>query len=637
LNTPTSTDALAPGGVFEKNLPGFIPRRAQLEMARAVEDALAHGGALVAESGTGTGKTFAYLAPVLLGGRRTIISTATRHLQEQIFHRDLPQVANALGVAADAALLKGRANYACHHRLGLALRQSDLVGEGESESFAELAEWAAASEHGDIAEFTGLGEDALLWKRVTSTADNCLGGQCPDFKRCFVMKARKRAMQAGVVVVNHHLFFSDLTLKSDGFGELLPQHDAVVFDEAHHVAAVASDFFGFSVSTAQIADLLEDAHAAERDEKSGVSFAGAADALEESLAKISRAARPLAGQSLEFDEIMNPKFARIAQDLWDALTQLERALGAAAPAGDGLKRCHQRCLSLQERLDIWRERRDSELICWASASARHVRFQATPLKVNARFAAMMAAHPAAWIFTSATLALGDDFSAFCAELGLHAADTRRWDSPYDYRRHALLYLPPGMPDPRTGEYEHALKQVLLDVIGASRGRAFCLFTSIAMMRRMHGRLRAQTDWNIFLQGDAPKSELLGNFRRAANAVLFGTSSFWEGVDVQGERLSCVIIDKLPFASPSEPVLKSRLEACEQEGGNPFMTMQVPAAVIALKQGAGRLIRSESDRGVLVLCDPRISGKGYGKIFLQSLPGMTVTRRMGDVAAFFNDG
>ncbi|MGR3984933.1 MAG: ATP-dependent DNA helicase [Gammaproteobacteria bacterium] len=551
----------------------------------------------------------------------------------------MPQVAKALGVAADAALLKGRANYACHHRLGLQMRQSDLLGEGESESFAELADWVAASEHGDIAEFTGLGEDAPLWKRVTSTADNCLGGQCPDFARCFVMKARKRAMQAGVVVVNHHLFFSDLTLKSDGIGELLPQHDAVVFDEAHHVAAVASDFFGFSVSTAQIAELVADALAAERDEKSGVAFADAEAELEDALAKMSRAALPLAGQSAEFEALMNAKFARAAQALWDALAQFERALAAAAPVGDGLKRCHQRCLSLQDRFDTWRERRDSGLISWAAigAGARHVRFHATPLKVNARFAEMMDAHPAAWIFTSATLALGDDFSAFCEELGLHAADTRRWDSPYDYRRNALLYLPPGMPEPRTDEYEHALRGVLLDVIGASRGRAFCLFTSIAMMRRMHARLRAQTDWSIFLQGDAPKSELLGSFRRAANAVLFGTSSFWEGVDVQGERLSCVIIDKLPFAPPSEPVLKSRLEACEQEGGNPFMTMQLPAAVIALKQGAGRLIRSESDRGVLVLCDPRISGKGYGKIFLQSLPGMTLTREMADVAAFFNDG
>ncbi len=639
MTASPSYDALAPGGVFEKNLPGFVPRRAQREMARAVEEALAHGGALVAESGTGTGKTFAYLAPVLLSGRRTIISTATRHLQEQIFHRDLPQVAAALGAHADAALLKGRANYACRHRLALHMRQSDLIGEGETDSFAALAEWAAASEHGDIAEFTALGEDAPLWRRVTSTADNCLGGQCPDFSDCFVMKARKRAMKASVVVVNHHLFFSDQTLKSDGFGELLPEHDAVVFDEAHHVAAVASDFFGFSASTSQIRELLEDALAAERDEKSGVSFAAAADAVEKSLGKVSRAAAPLAGRAVEFSELENEKFARAGKALWDALAQFERALDAAAPAGDALRRCHHRCLSLQERIDAWRARRDSGLICWASVSkgARNLIFHATPLTVNARFSEMMGAHPAAWIFTSATLALGDDFSAFCGELGLHTAETRRWGSPYDFRQNALLYLPPNMPDPRAREYERALRDVLLDVIGASRGRAFCLFTSTAMMQNVCKKMRAQTDWNIFLQGDAPKSELLGKFRRADNAVLFGTASFWEGVDVRGEQLSCVIIDKLPFAPPGEPVLKSRLEACERDGGNPFMEMQLPAAVIALKQGAGRLIRSESDRGVLVLCDPRIGSKAYGKTFLQNLPEMPATNALADVAAFFSDG
>lgn len=603
-------------------------------MARAVEDALAHGGALVAESGTGTGKTFAYLAPVLLSGRRTIVSTATRHLQEQIFHRDLPQVASALGVPCDAALLKGRANYLCHHRLQLHLRQSDFAGDGARKTLLEIAEWASASAHGDTAEFTALGEDAPLWKRATSTADNCLGGQCPDFAKCFVMKARKRAMQARVVVVNHHLFFSDLTLKTDGFGEILPQHDAVIFDEAHHVAGVASDFFGFSVSTAQIAELCEDAPAAEREEKSGIDLREVTAAPPSALAKLRRAAAKHAGGSVDFETLCDAKFTRALNHLCGTLAQLETALAAAAPAGDVLKRCHQRCLSLQERIETWRERRDSELVSWASVGKHHLRMQATPLSVSARMREVMEAHPAAWIFTSATLAVGDDFSAFCAQLGLHAADTRRWESPYDFRGNALLYLPPRMPDPRTAEYLPAFCEVARAVIDASGGRAFCLFTSYAMMFDAHAQLREQTNWKIFLQGESPKSELLGAYQNAGDAVLFGTSSFWEGVDVRGEKLSCVIIDKLPFASPGDPVLKSRLAACENGGGNPFMDIQLPAAVTALKQGAGRLIRSESDRGVLVLCDPRLTSKPYGKIFLRSLPDMRVTSSAADVENFF---
>ena len=636
LNPSASLDALTPDGIFHRSVDGFVPRTAQQEMAAAVEDALAHGGALVVESGTGTGKTYAYLVPIILSGRRTIISTGTKHLQDQIFNRDLPQVGKALGRPVDAVLLKGRANYLCRYRLKLQTGQSDLIGEAESESFQLIEQWAAATQTGDISEAAEVSEESPLWRQVTSTTDNCLGGQCPDFKQCFVVKARQRAMQADVVVVNHHLFFSDLTLKSEGFGELLPQHDAVIFDEAHGLAEIASGFFGFTVSSGQIVDLERDVAAAEQAEKSGVGFAEVAALLKKSLTGLQRASKPFNGQSVGFDALQNARFDDACEELRRALEAFEQALAAAAPAGDGLRRCHERCLLIQEHLDTWLSGGDSNLIRWAEVEERRFRFHGTPLQINERFVEMMEQNRAAWIFTSATLAVGDDFSAFCNRLGLQHAQTRRWESPYDFRNNALMYLPTDMPDPRQAGYDEALSGVINDVINASRGRAFCLFTSYEMMNRVHQRLRERGgfDWPVLLQGQAPKRELLKRFSASGNAVLFGTSSFWEGVDVVGEHLSCVIIDKLPFAPPDDPVMKSRLSACQQEGNNSFMDIQVPRAVIALKQGAGRLIRSETDRGVLVLCDPRLVSKGYGRLFIKSLPGMARTKTMDEVRAFF---
>ena len=641
LNPSKSSKALAADGVFHQSAEGFTPRVAQQEMAAAVEDALGHGGALVVESGTGTGKTYAYLVPVVLSGRRTIISTGTKHLQDQIFNRDLPQVGKVLGKPVDAALLKGRANYVCRYRLKLQTGQSDLIGKAETESFRLVEQWAATTQSGDISEATDLSEESPLWQRVTSTADNCLGGQCPDFKQCFVVKARQQAMQADIVVVNHHLFFSDFTLKSEGFGELLPQHDAVIFDEAHSLAETASVFFGFTISGGQIVDLERDVEAAEKAEQSGVDFSAASGLLKESLKDAQQASKRFIGQSVDFAALQNSEFNDACQGLRQALEGLTQALAAAAPSGDGLRRCHERCLLIQERLDTWLSGGDSNLICWAEIGERRFLFHGTPLQISDRFTEMMerksAEWPAAWIFTSATLAVRKDFSAFCNRLGLQDAHTRRWESPYDFEKNALLYLPTDMPDPRQIGFDEALGNLITEVLNASRGRAFCLFTSYEMMNRVHRRLCDHADWGdwpVLLQGQAPKSELLKRFDEHGHAVLFGTSSFWEGVDVVGEHLSCVIIDKLPFAPPDDPVLKSRLNACEQEDGNPFMDIQVPQAVIALKQGAGRLIRSETDRGVLVLCDPRVVSKGYGRLFLGSLPGMARSRDINDVRAFF---
>ncbi len=646
----TGAAALAAGGVFDRSAAAFTPRAAQQEMAQAVEDTLVHGGVLVAESGTGTGKTYAYLAPIIATGKRTIISTATLHLQEQIFNRDLPQVRAALGISVDAALLKGRANYLCRHRLALRMRQSELPGEAQPGDYRLLERWAAATKHGDIAEVAELGEGSPVWREVTSTADNCLGGTCPDFDGCFVFKARRRAMQANLVVVNHHLFFSDMAMQAEGGGELLPKHDAVIFDEAHTLAEIASIFFGFAVSGAQFAELAADTAAAEADERSGVKLAPVTALLEGAVQGVQRVAwaaaesqasslggasvLPGASRAMDFEDLSNAEFGRAIDHLRHAMEQFQLTLATAAPAGDGLKRCHERCLQMQEHLDAWHDGGDRNLIRWAEIGARWFRLHGTPLSIGARFVEMMKRSPA-WVFTSATLAVGDNFSAFCAALGLGEVEARRWSSPYDFRRHALRYLPPDMPDPRDEGYADALTEVLAAVLGASRGRAFCLFTSHAMMRRVHQNLSASDlDCALLLQGQAPKAELLRRFREAPRAALFGSASFWEGVDVQGEDLSCVIIDKLPFAAPGEPVLKNRLAACEEAGDNPFMDIQVPAAVTALKQGAGRLIRSETDRGVLVLCDPRLLSKGYGRLFLASLPDMTQTRSMDDVIAFF---
>lgn len=638
-NTSSGFEALARGGVFHQQVAGFTPRRAQQEMAKAVADTLVHGGALVVESGTGTGKTYAYLVPLIQSSRRAIISTGTKHLQEQIFHRDLPQVAKALGLPVHAVLLKGRANYLCRYRLKQHLQQSDLVGRGETESLRAIERWATGTDSGDIAEMTDIGEDSLVWRRATSTADNCLGGTCPDFKGCFVVKARQRAMKADVVVVNHHLFFSDLTLKAEGFGELLPKYDAVVFDEAHTIAEIASMFFGFSISSGQVTDLARDAAAAAKAEKRAVDLKKQVAGVERAVRQVQRACKRFDGQSADLQALQRAGFEEVCRPLQEALEVLAQVLSKAAAGGEELRRCHERCLLLQEQLDSWLGGGDPNLIRWAEAGGRWFRLQATPLSISAHFEDMMGkGGRAAWVFTSATLAVGDDFSAFCERLGLRAADTRRWDSPYNFRGNALMYLPPDMPDPREQEdYADALSAVIVGALEASRGRAFCLFTSHAMMGRVHRRLEKATPWPVLMQGEVPKSELLKRFKAQANSVLLGTASFWEGVDVKGDSLSCVIIDKLPFASPGDPVLKSRLTACEEGGGAPFPDIQLPAAVIALKQGVGRLIRSETDRGVLVLCDPRLLGRGYGRLFLDSLPGMPRTRELSDMQAFFADG
>ena len=626
-------EALGPGGPFHEQLEGFRPRISQQQMAEAVAETLSHGGTLVAESGTGTGKTFAYLVPIILGHARTIVSTGTRHLQDQIFNRDLPAVAETLGRNIHAVMLKGRSNYLCRYRLRQSGVQSELIGKSAGLSFDIIERWASRTKTGDIAEVSEISDQAEVWKEVTSTVDNCLGGKCPDFKKCFVTKARQSAMDADVVVVNHHLFFSDLTLKDDGFGELLPNYDAVIFDEAHTLGEIASGFFGFSISSYQVHDLCADIVRAEKEEASGVDFSAVIPPMQRAAEKLQAELIKLEQSSLGLEDVDNPTFREDIEELRECMEHLLQQLETAAIAGEGLDRCYQRGLVLIERLDLWIEGHDRNLVRWINVAQRSFRLEASPLSVRQRFTEILG-RARSWVFTSATLAVGDDFRAFSTQLGLEQGQHSSWQSPYDFEQNALVYLPTDMPDPRDMLYPRRVAEVILAVTAISQGRAFCLFTSHAMMNKVRGILNGSCPWPMMMQGEAPRSELMDRFQRTANSVLLGTSSFWEGVDIKGDALSCVIIDKLPFAPPGDPVLKRRLQVCEEEGGNPFMDIQVPHAAIALKQGAGRLIRSETDRGVLVLCDPRILNKGYGRLFLQCLPPIPCTRQIQDLKAFF---
>lgn len=640
-NSPTSQQVLADGGIFHTSLADYMPRQSQQEMAIAVEQAIQNHGRLVVESGTGTGKTYAYLVPIVLGGKRSIISTATRHLQEQIFHRDLPVVLGALGRQVRAVLLKGRANYLCryYHRQNRdqIADQINLLGEQYESSMAIIDRWAMTTDVGDIAEVPEIAETSPLWQKVTSTADNCLGGKCPDFQRCCVNQARKRALEAELIVVNHHLFFSDLTMKSDGLGELLPPHEVVVLDEAHSIGAIASRFFGGMVSSYQIKDLLTDIQVAEKHECSGVDLATAIDAIAERLEVFQQYCVKQVESSTLLEELICDAFETHFTELISALAQLQESLEIAAPAGDGLQRGLARCSQLQSFLDEWRENRDANTVSWLAAGPRHVHYHLTPLNVGSHFGDYLQQPEMSWIFTSATLAVAGDFTAFCRQLGVLDADTAVWQSPFDYKNNTRLYLPPALPEPRESGFARALADTIIAVTTASRGRAFCLFTSYAMMDRVYAMLQDDFAWPLLKQGTAAKPHLLKQFAEQANTVLFGTASFWEGVDVKGAALSCVIIDKLPFVPPTEPVLKCRLQQCAEQGGNPFMEIQVPDAVIALKQGVGRLIRSETDKGVLVICDRRLTDKPYGRVFLQSLPPMPVSHSFQTVVDFFQSG
>ncbi len=631
----------SPQGPLAETISGYRLRTQQLEMAQAIEAAIKQGGQLVAEAGTGTGKTFAYLVPALLSGGKVIISTGTKTLQDQLFNRDLPAVRDALKVPVTVSMLKGRANYVCHFHLERAVNEGRFVSREDANYVQKIRAFAENSSSGDKAELTDVPESATVWPSVTSTRDNCMGQECAYYKDCFVMEARKRALAADVVVVNHHLFFADVMLRDEGVAELLPSANTVIFDEAHQLPEVAGLFFGEDVSTSQLMELARDAHA------EFITTAKDCLALPEATAALEKAVRDFRlifayeGARMPVQKALALKNFDGAYDtVREKLKALSDILETQAERDPALENCYERSLVLIEQLQRWRAAENANLVRWVEVFTQSVQLHATPLSVAEGFGKQLNAQPRSWIFTSATLAVRNDFSHYLAQMGLEQATTGYWSSPFDYGEQALLYVPQDMPEPNSGAYTAAVAAAALPVIQASRGRAFVLCTSLRAMREVHALLKDAFSSNgmeypLLIQGESSRTELLERFRKLGNAVLVGSQSFWEGVDVRGEALSAVIIDKLPFAPPDDPVLAARIDKMNAEGKNAFMEYQLPYAVITLKQGAGRLIRDESDRGVLMICDPRLISKPYGRRVWQSLPPFTRTRNVEDVVAFFS--
>ena len=627
---------LGPGGLLAARLPGFAHRAEQQAMAAAVAAVLDTGDTLICEAGTGTGKTFAYLVPAIASGRKVIVSTGTRNLQDQLFHRDIPLIREALGRPLGTALLKGRGNYLCRHRLEAALAAPERYRPDVRRQLALVRDWGAVTRSGDIAEMA-IPEDAAVWPAVTSTADNCLGQGCPSVGHCHLVDARRRAQEAELVVINHHLLCADMALRGEGFGEVLPGADCFIVDEAHQLPEIAASFFGTSVSARQLVELARDVrveYVREAGDVPGIPDAAGLlrDAVLELRAHLGDEDRRAAWQELEADADAMRALDLLARRL-DALAA---ALEPLAGRGRGLEHCHGRARALADRLAALSGGGDDDHVRWLDVHGRGFRLNLTPLDVAGTFRGHRERHAGSWVFTSATLAVGDSFDHFAAQMGIDECRTARWQSPFDYARQALCYVPAGLPEPSAPDYTGRVVAVACEVLALSRGRAFLLFTSHRALRDAEARLRTRLEYPLLIQGSEPRNALIERFRTLGNAVLLGTSSFWEGVDVRGEALSCVIIDKLPFASPADPILQARVEALRRRGGNPFRDFQLPQAVIALKQGAGRLIRDDGDRGVLVICDPRLYGRGYGRTFIDSLPPMPYTRGLDAVRTFFAD-
>ena len=648
------SDVFSPQGPLAAGITGYRQRSQQLEMAERVAAALKDNRVLVAEAGTGTGKTYAYLVPALLSGGKVIVSTGTKTLQDQLFNRDLPTVRDALKAPVKIALLKGRANYVCHYHLDRAQSDGRFLTKEDAGYARAIVRFAKTTQSGDKGECNDVPESSPVWSMVTSTRENCLGQDCPNHKECFVLNARREALDADVVVVNHHLFFADVMLKDEGMAELLPACNAVIFDEAHQLPETASLFFGDSVSTAQVVDLARDTKVE--------ALASARDCLDlpPACASLEKAAKDLR-LTLSVDPARytlaqleaRPGFDNLLAGLINYLEHFAAVVETQAERSEGLESCWQRSLELLAGFRRWRAGDEAAKeggesgegpgsVRWGEATTYSLQLNATPLAIGEIFRKQMSGHPRAWIFTSATLAVQKDFGHYCAEMGLVDAESACWDSPFDYGNQAVLYAPQGLPEPNSPGFIEAVANAAFPVVKASGGRAFFLCTSLRAMRRMHELLQdkleaAGLDYPLLLQGEGSKNELLERFRRLGNAILVGSQSFWEGVDVRGEALSLVVIDKLPFAPPDDPVLSARIERMNREGRNAFMEYQLPRAVINVKQGAGRLIRDETDRGVLMICDPRLITKPYGKRVWRSLPPMKRTRELAEVIDFFEAG
>jgi len=627
-------ELLGENGPLAKAISGFQVREQQQEMLYAVGEALKNQSAAVIEAGTGVGKTFAYLVPAIASGGRVIISTGTKTLQDQLFSKDLPLVKNALKTDTKIALLKGRANYLCTYRLSRAQSDGQFDDRRSLSYLQRIADWQVMTIAGDIAELNIVPRDSEIWQHVTSTADNCLGSDCEDYETCFVVKARREAQEADVVVVNHHLFFADLALKEEGFGELLPSANAVILDEAHQLPEIASTFFSETLSSRQLLELSRDTLA------EALTNASDMPDLRDKLRELDKCVMDLRlamdkpGLREPWYKIKSkPGVEKEIDHLETIFTDLLALLKIAADRSKGLESCYERLQMQNQRLNNLQSPK-AGTVQWYETYTRSFSLISTPLDIADTFKKHLESWPCAWVLTSATLAVKNSFDHFTHRIGMESPKELLLDSPFDYWHNALLYAPPDIPEPQMEDFVPAVVRAAVPIIEACEGRTFMLFTSYRALNQAAELLKDEIDYPILVQGESSQAEMIKKFRQMGNAVLMGTSSFWEGVDVRGEALSCVIIDKLPFASPGDPVLEARIKSIRENGGNPFGEYQLPQAVITLKQGVGRLIRDDNDKGLLVICDPRLRTKSYGSTFLESLPRVPRTSKLEVVQRFF---
>ncbi len=628
-------DFFAGDGALSKVVLGYLPRAAQIEMAVAVAESIEQQEHVIVEAGTGTGKTFAYLIPAILSGKKVIVSTGTKNLQDQLFNKDVPLIRTAMAKGFKAALLKGRANYLCIYRLELAVHSHLGVSREDAAALTQIHKWSKRTRTGDTADMQEVMESHPVWAQATSTRDNCLGQECPEHTECFLMKARKRAQEADLIVVNHHLLCADWSIRETGFGELLPDAEVVIIDEAHQLADTASHFLGLTLGSKQMGDLVADTLAEfYKDAADMPDLRTACENLEHEI-KDMRLAFGLEMTRGEWRDIeRNPKLIGGLLRLQEHLEGLADQLELASVRSKGLESCFKRAEEMEEQFEKILQDKTGKWVRWYEVHRKSFSLSLTPLDIAAEFHRFMAQHSASWVFTSATLSVAQEFDYFSRNLGIHQAKNYSWESPFDFPKQSLFYHPKGLPQPTAPDFVDEIIRFAIPVINASRGRTFFLFTSHRALQAAAKLLEKKIDYPLLIQGNKPKAILLDDFKQKGNAVLLGTASFWEGIDVRGEALSTVIIDKLPFSSPGDPVLKARLEAMEKQGRKPFIEYQLPTAVIALRQGVGRLIRDVNDRGVLMICDPRLLKRSYGHMFLNSVPAMRRTRDIAEVEAFF---
>jgi ATP-dependent DNA helicase DinG len=631
-------DFFGPKGLLSQKLDAYEFRPSQLEMAQAVEDALGEGYYLIVEAGTGTGKTLAYLVPAVLAGKKVVVSTGTKNLQEQLFYKDIPFLKSVLPISFEGALMKGRGNYLCVRRLKRFRAQPSLQTPEEVRQCRTIDEWAPQTATGDRSELKGFPDDSFVWSQVCSTTEQCAGQKCEDFSRCFISRLKQRAARADIIIVNHHLLFADLAIKEAGYGAIIPRYEAIVFDEAHQLEEVATHYFGVTVSTYRIEELVRDVR---RELSSLKEHDAALDLLLDALLTQGRQLFALLASPKEKYRVrkeMVPQAALTSfPPLCSSLEVLDSKLRPLQAATEDAEVLADRALRLKAELEFLYRMDDPDYVFWCESRGRGVFLHASLIEVGETLASHLYSHVDSTVFTSATLSGGKTFSYFKRRVGLDSYENLSelvLGSPFDYGSQALLYIPRNLPDPKDDDFLPRAVREIEGLLKLSRGRGFVLFTSIEKMRKAHALLVDRLGVTVLLQGEKPKSHILKEFREDTDSVLFATSSFWEGVDVKGEALSCVIIDKLPFARPDEPLVEARIERISREGENPFTTYQVPSAILSLKQGLGRLIRNREDTGVLSILDGRLLTRPYGPLFLEHLPGCPITHDVKEVEGFF---